>query len=213
MTDLEIKHIFFDLGGVLVDLDRERCQQAFRALGMPRVAELIDPCYPAEMIGRLEKGEISFHEACERMRELDGRPDIADEQIAGAYGAFLTDVPVAKLRFVDALRRRGMKTYVLSNNNPVSMEVIRRMFRADGRPMASYFDRIYLSYELGELKPSPAIFRRVLADSGADPAQSLFIDDGRKNVEAARELGFQVYMPAPNEDFTPLFDLLAAPCR
>lgn len=209
MMDCDIKHVFFDLGGVLVGLDSGRCMQAFRALGMPRVAELIDPCYPAEMIGRLEKGEIAFHEACERMRELDGRPDVTDEQIAAAYAAFLTDVPVAKLRFVEALRRRGVRTYVLSNNNPVSMEVIRRMFRADGRPMEAYFDRIYLSYELGELKPSPAIFRRVLADSGADPAQSLFIDDGRKNIEAARGLGFQVYMPAPNEDFTPLFGWLA----
>ena len=209
MTDTEIKHVFFDLGGVLVDLDGERCVQAFRALGMPRVAELINPCYPAEMIGRLEKGEIGFGEACEQMRRLDGRPDVEDGQIAAAYAAFLTDVPVVKLRFIEALRRRGVRTYVLSNNNPVSMEVIRRMFRADGHAMSYYFARIYLSYELGELKPSPAIFRRVLADSGADPAQSLFIDDGRKNVDAARELGFQVYMPAPNEDFTPLFGFLA----
>ena len=42
------------------------------------------------MIGRLEHGEISFHEACEEMRRLAGRPDIPDERIAWAYGEFLT---------------------------------------------------------------------------------------------------------------------------
>ena len=30
----EIKNVIFDLGGVLVDLDIERCTAAFRELGM-----------------------------------------------------------------------------------------------------------------------------------------------------------------------------------
>ena len=34
-------------------------------LGMDAVADLINPYYPAEMIGRLEHGIISFHEACD----------------------------------------------------------------------------------------------------------------------------------------------------
>ena len=60
---------------------------------------------------------------------------------------------------------------------------------------------MYLSYELHELKPSEAIFRKMIAASGMRPEETLFIDDGQKNVDAARELGFSVYMPAPGEDF------------
>lgn len=63
-----IKTVVFDLGGVLVDLDIDRCTGAFRSLGMDAVADLINPYYPAEMIGRLEHGVISFHEACDEMR-------------------------------------------------------------------------------------------------------------------------------------------------
>lgn len=202
----DIKNVIFDLGGVLVDLDLDRCIAAFRELGMPRVADLISPYYPAEMIGRLEKGEISFHEACNQMRRLDGRPDVTDPEIAAAYGAFLVDIPVAKLRQIDRLRQAGIRTYVLSNNNPASMEVIRGEFTADGRTMDDYFDKIYLSYELKELKPSEAIFRKVIADSGIVPSETLFIDDGQKNVDAAQALGLAVYMPAPGEDFGHLFD-------
>ena len=58
------------------------------------------------------------------------------------------------------------------------MEVIRGEFTADGHTMDDYFDKVYLSYELRELKPSEAIFRKVIADSGIIPAQTLFIDDG-----------------------------------
>ena len=173
---------------------------------MNRVADLVNPYYPAEMIGRLERGDISFHEACDEMRRLDNRPSVSDAEIAGAYGAFLTGIPVAKLRQIARLREAGIRTYVLSNNNPASMEAIRGQFTADGRTIDDYFDKIYLSYELRELKPSEAIFRKVMADSGVVPAQTLFIDDGQKNVDTAQALGFAVYMPAPEEDFGHLFD-------
>ena len=141
----KIKNVVFDLGGVLVGLDFDRCTAAFRSLGMDAVAELINPCYPAEMIGRLEHGDITFHEACDEMRRLSGTPKVTDDEIARAYGAFLTEIPVEKLRQIDRLRRRGFRTYVLSNNNPASMEYIRRMFTADGKSMDAYFDAVYLS--------------------------------------------------------------------
>lgn len=201
-----IENVVFDLGGVLVDLDINRCREAFRRLGMDAVAELINPYYPAEMIGQLEHGLISFHEMCDRMRRLASTPEVTDDQIGRAYGDFLTGVPVAKMRQIDRLRQRGIHTYVLSNNNPSSMRFIREMFTADGKRMEDYFDRIYLSYEMHELKPSEAIFRKMIADSGMTPERTLFIDDGQKNVDAAQALGFAVYKPAPGEDFGHLLD-------
>ena len=41
-----IKTVVFDLGGVLVDLDIDRCTGAFRSLGMDAVADLINPYCP-----------------------------------------------------------------------------------------------------------------------------------------------------------------------
>ena len=189
-----IKTVVFDLGGVLVDLDIDRCTGAFRSLGMDAVADLINPYYPAEMIGRLEHGVISFHEACDEMRRLSGTPEVTDAQIAWAYGQFLVRIPVAKLRQIDALRERGIRTCVLSNNNPASMKYIRRMFTADGKTMEDYFDVVYLSYELHELKPSEAIFRKMIAAGGMRPEETLFIDDREMNIEAAAALGIHGFV-------------------
>jgi hypothetical protein len=100
------------------------------------------------------------------MRRLSGTPEVTDAQIAWAYGQFLVRIPVAKLRQIDALRERGIRTCVLSNNNPASMKYIRRMFTADGKTMDDYFDAVFLSYELHELKPSEAIFRKMIAAGG-----------------------------------------------
>ena len=49
---------------------------------------------------------------------------------------------------------------------------------------------------------------QMIDDSGMHPLETLFIDDGAKNIDTARRLGFEVYQPAPGEDFTPLLDRL-----
>lgn len=203
-----IRNIVFDMGGVLIDLDLQRVVSAFEALGMPRVARLINPYYPAEVFGRLERGDISAAEAFDQIRALEGRTDVSDRQIADAFAQFLSGIPKGRLQMIRELRRRGLHTYVLSNNSPILMPRIREMFRAEGLEMEDYFDRIYFSFELRELKPSPEIFRKMIADSGIRPEESLFIDDGQRNVNAARALGFSVYMPAPHEEFGHLFDAL-----
>ena len=173
------------------------------------MADLINPYSPAEMIGRLEHGDITFHEACEEMRRLSGTPDVPDERIAWAYGEFLVTIPVTKLRQIEALRRRGIRTYVLSNNNPASMEFVRRMFTADGHDMEYYFDAVYLSYRMHELKPSEAIFRKMIAASGLEPAETLFIDDRRSNLEAAAAFGIATFhFREPESSCTQLREML-----
>lgn len=201
-----IENIVFDLGGVLVDIDLERCREAFRRIGMPQMAEFIDAYHPAAMIGRMEAGELTPHETCDEIRRLTGRPETPDETILEAYTRIITGVPAAKIRMVDALRRRGFRTYVLSNNNPASMKLIRAAFEHEGLPMELCFDKMYLSYEMKLLKPSEEIFRAMIADSGMVPGRTLFVDDSEKNAETARRLDFAVYVPAPGEDFSRLFD-------
>ena len=201
-----ICNVVFDLGGVLVDLDLERCQAAFRAIGLEQIGQLIDPCHPNAMMGRLEAGEITWAETCEEMRRLTGNRTVTDEAIAGALCAFLTRVPAEKLHAIGRMRRRGIRTYVLSNNNPVGMAGIRKLCEEAGGPMDDYFDKIYVSCEMKLLKPSPEIFRKMLSDSGMQAEETLFIDDSPRNVAAAAALGFETYCPQNGEDFTPLLD-------
>ena len=122
-----IKNVIFDLGGVLVDLDIDRCTAAFRQLGMNRVADLINPCYPAVMIGRLERGDLSFHEACDAMRKLDGRYDVTDALIAGAYGGEMADV------IVSARCMAPDGTISVVPKSEMELGYRKRIFRQDGR--------------------------------------------------------------------------------
>jgi putative hydrolase of the HAD superfamily len=79
-------------------------------------------------------------------------------------------------------------TAVLSNTNALHWET-----QVDAGQIASLFDRHYLSYELGLVKPDIEIFQRVLADLGEEADAVLFLDDNQVNVEAGRAAGIQAH--------------------
>ncbi|MFI3302580.1 MAG: HAD family phosphatase [Rikenellaceae bacterium] len=202
-----IKNIIFDIGGVLVDLDKEKCVEAFSQIGFPQAAELIDFYHPAEFFNKLERGAISAHECCDIIREMAQNPSITDEDIKMAYSAFLGGIPLKKMRLIRSLREAGYKIYALSNINDLVISRIYEFFEADGFDKDYYFDKMYLSFEMKALKPDREIFDMLIADSGVVPSETLFIDDSLHNVNMGREVGFEIYMPEPREDFSHLFEL------
>ena len=202
-----IKNVVFDLGGVICDLEMDRVVEAFREIGMPKMAALMDPCYPAEVNERMESGQLSWEEACDEMRRIDNRPEVTNGEIEWVYREFLARVDRKKLEVIDRLRSQGLRTYVLSNTNPSAINIVRdRVREASGRELESYFDALYLSFELKILKPAPAIFEKMISLSGMNPSETLFIDDGSRNADTAHSLGFSVYCPPTNGAWEQIFE-------
>ncbi|MGA3161683.1 MAG: HAD family phosphatase [Terracidiphilus sp.] len=84
------------------------------------------------------------------------------------------------------LKQRGLLTAILSNIGDDVLASVERTFNWIHR-----FDVQVWSYQLGIIKPNPAIYRHTLSELGTRPDETLFIDDKRPNVEAARVLGIQ----------------------
>jgi putative hydrolase of the HAD superfamily len=57
-------------------------------------------------------------------------------------------------------------------------------------PLIGAFEFRFLSFELGLVKPDPAIFEAVAAGLPVSPQSVLFLDDNAVNVEAAAKYGF-----------------------
>lgn len=182
--------ILFDYGGVLVDLDRRRCEAAFDALGFD-IRPYLGTYAQSGIFSQFERGELSVPGFCEAFRRLSGRPDLADEAITDAWRQYLVGVPDDRLDALLRLRRH-YRLHILSNTNPVHWQLaLDRHFRRDGLTVADFFDRCFLSYELGVEKPAPEIFRAVTDGLGCAPADILFLDDSEANCAAARRCGLQ----------------------
>lgn len=200
-----IKTIIFDLGGVLIELEKQRCIDSFTAIGFPQAATLIDCYRPVEFFEAFERGEITTAQFCERICAEAGR-NIPTEDIQRAYSDFLVTIPIYKLRMLDSLRERGYRILALSNISQIVMPKVYEMFRADGKQASDYFDKMYLSFEMKSIKPEATIFQTLIADSGIDPSEALFIDDGERNILAGREIGLNVYLAKAGEDYSHIFE-------
>ena len=202
-----IKNIVFDIGGVLVDLDKDICVNSFKAIGFERAESIIDYYSPAEFFKQLELGNIDTKEVCQCIRREANNDNIADIDIVNAYRSFLVSLPIYKLRLIKSLKDAGYMIYALSNINEVVMPLLTDdFFRQDGLTMDDYFHKSYLSYQMGALKPTPEIYQMMIDDSGMVPSETLFIDDSVANINTAQELGFNVYLAAAQEDFSHIFD-------
>ena len=183
-------NLLFDFGGVLVDLDKSRCIAAFDAIGFD-IRPLIGTYAQAGILSQLERGKITVPEFCEQLRQLSGKPQLTDEAIVGAWEHYLLDVPEERLEMLLKIKRH-YPLYVLSNTNVVHWDMARdRYFRYKGLQLEDFFDKVFLSYELGVEKPDPAIYRAVAEGIGCDPADILFFDDSNVNCRAARQCGLQ----------------------
>lgn len=200
------RNLLFDLGGVIMDIRRADCLEAFRRLGMAHPENLIGEYVQQGPFGQLEAGEISagqFHEAL-RSQLPDG---VSDTQIDRAFCSFITGLPQPRLAALRSLRkRRGV--YLLSNTNPIMWRgIIAEEFRKEGLRREDYFDGIVTSFEAKCMKPDERIFRRVEESFGIKPEETLFLDDSQTNLDAAARLGYRTLLVPPGTEFA---DLLAA---
>ena len=86
------------------------------------------------------------------------------------------------------------------------MQWARKDFDGSGHPIDYFFDSMYLSYQCKVMKPQLKIFEIMLDGQHAIPEETLFIDDGIRNVEAAAAIGIRTLCPQNNEDWTGMLD-------
>jgi putative hydrolase of the HAD superfamily len=60
-------------------------------------------------------------------------------------------------------------------------------------PLGTLMEHVFVSAELGLVKPDPAIYERVMAELGVTPEETAFVDNKLVNADAAAELGIAAH--------------------
>lgn len=205
MDNKGIKNLLIDFGGVLIDLDRPRCIENFRKLGLENVDQLLNVYHQQGLFMQQEKGLITAAEFRNGIREMMGRKPVTDRQIDAAWNSFLLTIPAYKLDLLLKLREKYV-VYLLSNTNEIHWRwSCKHVFPHRAFKVEDYFEKIYLSYEMKMVKPDVEIFEAVLSDAGINPKETFFIDDSEANCRTAETLGIMTYTPQAGEDWGHLF--------
>jgi len=191
LTKPAFKNIIFDLGAVIIDISLPKTVQAFAQLLDRDHLWVEQQLKMASVFRRYETGEWDDEAFRNAIRQVLGVP-FTDEQIDAAWNALLLEIPPARVELLQWLKPR-YRTFVLSNTNPIHIQEVNRILRRDtGVPaLDGLFEKVYLSYETGTMKPSPDIYRQLLEDAGLAPEETVFLDDNLDNLAAAQQWGIQ----------------------
>ena len=108
----------FDLGGVIMDIDRDRCVRAFQNLGMTDADSFFDAYRQRGPFLLLESGKLDPDAFRREIRKLIPE-EVTDGQIDAALCEFLIGIPSHRLDTLRRLRADGHKVWLLSNTNPI----------------------------------------------------------------------------------------------
>ena len=205
-----IKNLIFDLGGVIMTIDQNEALRRFKELGVADIERRLDPYTQTGIFGDVEEGKVTAEEFRVELSRIVGRTLSFDDCKYGWLG-YRKEVPQRNLDALRRLRGDGYRLILLSNTNPFMMSwALTKDFDGGTSSLEDYFDALYLSYRLGVMKPDAKFFQAVIDNEHISPEESLFVDDGPRNIEAARKLGFNTMCPKNGEDWTrALMEMLA----
>ena len=197
----KIRNIAFDLGGVVLALSYEKAVKQFEEIGLKDARQRLDVFEQKGLFGDLESGRITAEDFRRELSLLVGKELTMDDCYTAWHG-YVDHVPERNLEMITSLRERGYKVCLLSNTNPFMMQWAGKDFDGKGHPISDFFDAMYLSYECKVMKPRREIFEMMLKGQQSLPEETIFVDDGPRNVEAAAALGIRTLCPQNNEDWT-----------
>ena len=179
-----IKTAIFDLGDVFVNVETERPVRALRER-FPSISEerIRESAYRADMTRRFELGEVDNRTFYQYFRQALGE-DFSYDFFEKTWQEMFTPIqPMIDL--LPELKKR-YRLVALSNTDALHIAYIEKMYG-----FLHLFDAHVYSYEVGLLKPDPAIYLIALERADTVPQEVVYIDDKLENVRAAMNIGME----------------------
>jgi len=179
-----IKTIFFDIGGVLVDINFKKTSQYLSDCTDLSINQ-IESSFPDEEHSKYEKGLISNHEWFLAYRESLPQPCCLKESDFWKSWKILLGKETEVINIMKKLKKH-YSIWLLSNTNPKHIkDEIDKNYK-----FPKIVDGSIYSFDVGFRKPEKEIYFKAADIAGSNPEECLFIDDLFENVEAAKKVGF-----------------------
>jgi putative hydrolase of the HAD superfamily len=174
-----MKHIIFDLGGVLIEL---KGLESMLSMSNLTESEFWHKWLTTKTVKDFESGRLDAKKFSEQIVQeftLGIESYLFLEQFKSWPSGFYEGVP----EFLNNLRKK-YKLSCLSNSNTLHWNEFVQNWN-----LKTYFDYTFASHEIGFVKPDKEIFVYVLNYLNLKPEDILYFDDNILNIEATKNLG------------------------
>jgi len=193
-----VKNIIFDFGGIFIDIDYQKTEQAFIDAGVINFPELYTQHHASTLFEDLETGKVSPQQFYDAFRETSNT-SLSNEQIEHAWNAMLGDFLLEELKWLETIKDK-YRIYLYSNTNLIHHIAFSKTFKElTGKVFDDYFIQAYYSHTLGLRKPYKESFEKILEEQDLIASETVFIDDTIKNIEGAKLAGLQTIFLTPPE--------------
>lgn len=195
----------FDFGNVIINIDFDLMYNRFQEFLGPNYDIAFNALNEYEFFERVESNAYSLRDMTTIINEYGG--NLTTDQVKEAWNAMLLDIPQNRLELLKQVSDQ-YPIYLLSNTNQVHIdEIFGRLTKQYGQnPIAQYFDQLFLSYEIGYIKPQVEIYEYLLENIDTPAENCLFFDDLQVNLDSAATLGIQTQLITKDFGIVDYFD-------
>ena len=179
-----IKTIFFDIGGVLIDISFRRTSKFISdCIDVP--VSKIEETFPSLIHDSYEKGLISDHDWFMKYKESLPQPCHLKEVDFWKAWSLLLGKETKVVSLMEKLKTK-YSIWLLSNTNPKHInDEIEKNYR-----FPKLIDGAIYSFNVGFRKPEKEIYIKAAKVAKSKPDECFFIDDLKDNIQVAKEVGF-----------------------
>jgi len=179
----KLSAVLFDLGNVFIQVNPDNSIQELERLSSFTYQQIHTYFTTSEIVRMYEKGQLTN---CEFYKHVlsDFGFSIPKQQFKMLWQSMFSLID-PMIHFLDDIRHQ-YPCYLLSNTNAWHIEYCQHHY-----PFLRWFKKLFYSYEMGAIKPDPAIFQAVFTRIGLPPEEILFVDDREENIQAGYKLGMQ----------------------
>ncbi|MFA5084719.1 MAG: HAD family phosphatase [Candidatus Paceibacterota bacterium] len=181
---MAIKAIISDYGGVL-SIEADICD--FGSMYAPKFGKDADEFnkFMTEIWAKVKINETNSRFFWEKLAAFLGTDPKSLRKDFSDFFRFREDT----LELIRKLKRNGYKIGLLSNHIEDLLEEI-----IEKRKFRQIFDVMVTSYKSGIAKPNIAIFKEIVEKLGVKPEECVYIDDLKKNIPPAEQLGMKAIL-------------------
>jgi putative hydrolase of the HAD superfamily len=187
-----IRNIIFDLGGVILNLDNKRTEEALTRLGVKNMRQYFGLGHADSFFRDYEVGKITDRQFIDSIRTMGGLDGVSDQEIIDGWNALLLDFPAERIELLKQLGKR-YRIFLFSNTNSLHLAALQHIYvkTFGSGALEDYFEKTYYSHLLGMRKPDKESYEYILRENQLEGRETLFVDDAIVNVEGAEQAGLK----------------------